>query len=99
MIQNFWLLAAILLVMIGCASTPRSDAIEVRTHQLAPWMDKDLPQWTETIKTTVAPENWNAADSPHKISYDQNFLTVRTTRENQEKILTYLARAMRKYQR
>ena len=73
------------------------DAIEVRTHRLAPWMAADLPGWAETIRTTVAPENWNAPDSPHRLSHDANVLTVRTTHKNQEAIIAYLAQAMRKY--
>lgn len=92
----FWIVG-VALIAVGCASGPKADAIEVRTHQLAPWMDTDMPQWTETIKTTVVPEDWNAEGSPHKISYDKNYLTVRSTHANQEKIVSYLGQAMRKY--
>ena len=91
--RTLWLLPTVVLIMLGCATTrtaTSSNATEVRAHQLGTGVDKALPGWTETIQTTVAPERWNAAFSPHRISYDRSTLTVRTTRENHEKILRYL---------
>jgi hypothetical protein len=91
--RTLWLLPVVVPMMLGCATAPNCDGTEVRTHHLGTAEVKALPQWSETITATVAPERWNRAFSPHKISHDRNTLTVRTTRENHEKILKYLGQA------
>ena len=81
-------LAAAVTLACGCQSGRQ---IETRTHTVAPWQVDDLPTWEQTIETTVAPERWNEADSPHRISSSGNALTVRTTKSNHDAIFRYLA--------
>ena len=73
----------------GCQSGPK---IEVRTHKFAVRHAEALSDWVETIKTTVAPEDWNVEGSPHKISQDGLALTIRTTTANHRVIVKYLGR-------
>jgi hypothetical protein len=82
------LIVPLLLLLAGCAS---NDKIEVRTHALAPGMDAEVATWSETIQNTVAPERWNAGGSPHRLTVDGRTLTIRTTKQNHEAIVQYLA--------
>lgn len=84
----------LLFSFLGCQSRPRSEKMDVLTHTFAPWQVSQLPDWERTIKTTVVPEKWNEENSPHRISVQGATMTVRTTRENQKVILTYLHRVM-----
>ena len=78
-------------VIIGCHSKPE---YEVKTHTLAPSEIQNIPKYVKTIKETVAPEEWNTENSPHRISYDGDKITIRTTPSNQRAILEYTKRTL-----
>jgi len=82
-------LLAVLVLVGGCQSGSK---IEVRTHSFAACHAGALSGWVETIKTTVAPEDWNVEGSPHRIYRDGLTVTVRTNVANQKAICDYLRR-------
>ena len=82
---------AVCAVILGCQQKP---VYEVKTHTLSPREIDNIPKYLQTIKETVAPEEWNAENSPHRISSDGTKITIRTTPANHKEILEYLKRTL-----